>query len=233
MTSFRPPRALVLLFLSQALATGATTASTTLASLVMADLGHEALSGLPSTLVTLSAALSAGLFGNLMLRRGRRFGLVGAYLLGVLGAALGFVGAWQRVVPLFLLGAALIGAAQGGYQLSRYAVAESVPDRVRGAVLGAVMLASVIGSAGTTALSNVLMTFAMRLQTSSEVMGWLLAGGFLLLGAFLTSFWRPLATPLPVNAPSQQRAAAQTAPRRRSPIPPCAGPPWPSPPRRA
>ena len=207
MLSFRPPRALVLLFSSQALATGATTASTTLASLVMADLGHEALSGLPSTLVTLSAALSAGLFGTLMLRRGRRFGLVSGYLLGVLGALLGFVGAWQRVVPLFLLGAALIGAAQGGYQLSRYAVAESVPERVRGAVLGAVMLASVVGSAGTTALSEMLMSLATRLHTSSEVMGWLLAGGFLLLGALLTSFWKPLASAEPLQIHHAEKVA--------------------------
>ncbi|WP_425147202.1 MFS transporter [Deinococcus sp.] len=191
MTTFRPSRGLVFLFSAQALATGATTASTTLASLVMSGLGHEALSGLPSTLVTLSAALSAGLFGALMLRRGRRFGLVGAYLLGVLGGLTGFVGAWQHLLPVFLLGAALVGAAQGGYQLSRYAVAETVPERVRGAVLGALMLASVVGSAGTTALSEVLMKLAVRLETSSEVMGWLLAGGFLLLGALLTSLWRP------------------------------------------
>ena len=192
MTSFRPSRGLVLLFLAQALATGATTASTVLASLVMSGLGHEPLAGLPSTLITLSAALSAGLFGAVMLRLGRRTGLVGAYLLGVLGAVLGFVGAWQRTVPLFLLGAALFGAAQGGYQQARYAVAESVPEGVRGGVLGVMMLASVLGSAGSGALSGPLTTLATRLNTSSEITGWLLAALFLLLGAGMTLFWKPL-----------------------------------------
>ena len=228
MPPFRPSRALVLLFVSQALATGATTASTSLASLVMSGLGREELAGLPSTLVTVSAAVSAGLFGSLMLRRGRRFGLVSGYLLGVLGALLGFVGAWSRVVPLFLLGAALIGAAQGGYQLSRYAVAESVPSRVRGTVLGAVMLASVLGSAGTTALSNLLGGLAARLHTSSEAVGWLLAGGFLLLGAFLTSLWRPAAQPQ--TASTTVKAAAPTAPTvsPASPASPAADVRWPA-----
>ncbi|WP_407570322.1 MFS transporter [Deinococcus altitudinis] len=197
MTTFRPSGGLVLLFVAQALATGATTASTVLASLVMSGLGHESLAGLPSTVVTLAAAVSAGLFGNVMLRFGRRPGLVWAYLLGVLGAVLGFVGAWQRFLPLFLLGAGLVGAAQGGYQQARYAVAESVPARVRGTVLGVMMLASVVGSAGTGALSGPLLTLATRLNTSSEVTGWLLAAAFLLLGAGLTLCWKP-----PVNASS-------------------------------
>ncbi|MGI8746875.1 MAG: MFS transporter, partial [Deinococcus sp.] len=117
--------------------------------------------------------------------------LVTAYLLGTLGGLLGFLGAWQRLIPLFLLGAALVGAAQGGYQQARYAVSEELPERVRGAALGLMMLASVAGSTGTTALSGALMGLATRLDTSSEVIGWLLAAGFLLLGALLTALWRP------------------------------------------
>ncbi len=218
---FRPSAGLVLLFLAQALATGATTASTVLASLVMSGLGQEGLAGLPSTVVTLAAALSAGLFGAFMLRLGRRPGLVSAYLLGAAGAVLGFVGAWQRSIPVFLLGAALVGAAQGGYQQARYAVAESVPEGVRGAVLGVMMLASVVGSAGTGALSGPLMAFAARLDTSSEVTGWLLAAGFLLLGAGLTLLWKPTAQPEsgPVIQPSsiQLRAATLSDPTVRWP----------------
>lgn len=220
-TGFQPSAGLILLFLAQALATGATTASTVLASLVMSGLGQEGLAGLPSTVVTLAAALSAGLFGAFMLRVGRRPGLVSAYLLGAAGAVLGFVGAWQRSIPLFLLGAALVGAAQGGYQQARYAVAESVPESVRGAVLGVMMLASVIGSAGTGALSVPLMTLATRLDTSSEVTGWLLAAGFLLLGAGLTLFWKPTrqATPASVIKTSSAplRAARLSDPAVRWP----------------
>jgi len=209
MTSFRPSRGLVLLFLAQALATGATTASTVLASLVMSGLGQEGLAGLPSTIVTLAAAVSAGLFGAFMLRLGRRTGLVSAYLLGVLGAVLGFVGAWQRLVPLFLLGAALIGAAQGGYQQARYAVAESVPERVRGGVLGVMMLASVLGSVFSGLLSGPLGTLAEHLNTSTEAAGWLLAAAFLLLGAALTLLWRPETHPAAAASAAPARAASR------------------------
>ncbi|WP_310583262.1 MFS transporter, partial [Deinococcus sp.] len=213
-TRFQPSAGLVLLFLAQALATGATTASTVLASLVMADLGSESLAGLPSTVVTLAAALSAGLFGAFMLRLGRRPGLVSAYLLGAAGAVLGFVGAWQRSIPLFLLGAALVGAAQGGYQQARYAVAESVPESVRGAVLGVMMLASVIGAAGTGALSVPLTALAARLDTSSEVTGWLLAAAFLLLGAGLTLLWKPTTQPESGPIPKITSAPPRTGQNR-------------------
>ena len=213
-TRFQPSAGLVLLFLAQALATGATTASTVLASLVMADLGSESLAGLPGTVVTLAAALSAGLFGAFMLRLGRRPGLVSAYLLGAAGAVLGFVGAWQRSIPLFLLGAALVGAAQGGYQQARYAVAESVPEQVRGAVLGVMMLASVIGAAGTGALSVPLTALAARLDTSSEVTGWLLAAAFLLLGAGLTLLWKPTTQPESGPIPKITSAPPRTGQNR-------------------
>ena len=39
------------LYAAQALATGATTVSTVLASIIMGTLGNEALAGLPSTLI--------------------------------------------------------------------------------------------------------------------------------------------------------------------------------------
>ena len=81
---------LVPLYAAQALATGATTVSTILASIIMGTLGFGSLSGLPSTLISVSAALSAGFFGALMLRSGRRLGLGLAFALGTLGAVLGF-----------------------------------------------------------------------------------------------------------------------------------------------
>lgn len=185
-----------LLFLAQALATGATTNSTALSSLVVADLGHEALSGVPSTLTTLASAVSAGLFGALMLRLGRRAGLVGSYLLGVVGALVGFGGVLVHSLWGFLLGAALIGAAQGGFQQGRYAVAESVPAARRGLALGLIMLASVLGSSLGTVLTPALKLLAARLDTSVEAAGWGLAALCLLLGALFTLAWRPTAAAL-------------------------------------
>ncbi|GBF05331.1 major facilitator superfamily transporter [Deinococcus aerius] len=183
------------LYGAQALATGATTVSTVLASLIMSSLGRESLSGLPSTLISASAALSAGLFGALMLRAGRRVGLGSAFALGTFGAVLGFLGARAGATPLFLLGASLMGAAQGGYQQARYAAAESVPEGRRGTALGALMLMSVVGSFLMTGFSGAVEGLGDRLGTSAEVAGWLVGGGLLGIAALLILIWTPLKAP--------------------------------------
>ena len=180
------------LYAAQALATGATTVSTVLASIIMGTLGNEALAGLPSTLIQTSAAFSASFFGALMLRRGRRLGLMAAFTLGTVGAILGFLGAKLHATPLFLLGAAGMGAAQGGYQQARYAAAESVPDARRGTALGALMLMSVVGSFIMTGFSRPIETLGTRLGTTPEVAGWLIGGLLLGLAALLITTWHPL-----------------------------------------
>ncbi len=182
------------LYAAQAMATGATTVSTVLASIIMGSLGSEALAGLPSTVIQTSAAFSASFFGALMLRRGRRLGLTLAFMLGTLGAALGFLGAKLHLTPLFLLGAATMGAAQGGYQQARYAAAESVPDNKRGAALGALMLMSVAGSFVMTGFSRPIEQLGTVLGTTPEVAGWLIGGALLGLAAVLITTWQPLTT---------------------------------------
>ncbi|MFC5849994.1 MFS transporter [Deinococcus petrolearius] len=170
---------------------GATTVSTILASIIMGGLGQGQLSGLPSTLISLSAALSAGAFGAFMLRRGRRLGLGLAFALGALGAALGFLGARLGLVPLFLLGATLMGGAQGGYQQARYAVAETVPPARRGRALGLLMLMSVAGSFVVTGFARPVEALGAALGTSPEVAGWLVGGGLLGVAALVVLGWGP------------------------------------------
>lgn len=199
------------LYAAQALATGATTVSTVLASLIMSGLHFETLVGLPSTLISTSAALSAGAFGALMIRRGRRTGLSAAFALGALGAAVGFVGARWALLPVFLLGACLMGAAQGGYQQARYAAAESVPDDRRGAALGALMLMSVLGSFLITGASRPIETLGAALGSTPEVAGWLVGGTLLGVAALLIRLWRPTApTPAPTARPAQAAPAKLT-----------------------
>ncbi|ADY26227.1 major facilitator superfamily MFS_1 [Deinococcus proteolyticus MRP] len=195
------------LYLSQALATGATTVSTILASLVMSDLGSERLSGLPATLISVAAALSAAYFGALMLRRGRRLGLASAFGLGTLGGVLGFLGASWGMTPLFLAGAATLGAAQGGFQQARYAAAESVPAQVRGLALGLLMMMSVLGSWVMTGFGVQITALGNQLGTGEEVTGWLVGAGLLGLAAGLMALWRPVQEP----AAAAQRGAAAPA----------------------
>ena len=66
---------------------------------------------------------------------------------------------------ILAIGAALVGAAQGGYQQARYAVAESVPESVRGAVLGVMML-SALGLGALLAASEVAFAIAKLLGAS-------------------------------------------------------------------
>ncbi|GAA0497992.1 MFS transporter [Deinococcus depolymerans] len=190
------------LYSAQALATGATTVSTVLASLIMSGLHFETLVGLPSTLISTSAALSAGAFGALMLRRGRRAGLSAAFALGALGAGVGFVGARFALLPVFLLGACMMGAAQGGYQQARYAAAESVPDDRRGAALGALMLMSVLGSFLMTGASRPIEALGAALGSTPEVAGWLVGGALLGAAALLIQVWRPVTAAQAATTPS-------------------------------
>ncbi len=196
------------LYLAQALATGATTVSTILAALVVGNLGFTSLIGLPATLISASAALSAGLFGALMLSRGRRFGLASAFALGAAGAGLGFAGARAGLLPVFLLGASLMGAAQGGYQQARYAAAESVPEAHRGTALGLLMLMSVVGSLLMTGFSGAVERLGAALGTSPEVAGWLVGGGLLGVAALLLLAWRPVAGPAGGARKARPRLAA-------------------------
>ncbi|MFJ9036451.1 MFS transporter [Streptomyces sp. NPDC102406] len=108
--------------------------------------GDEALSGLASTAsVTGSAALSMPL-AALMNARGRRAGLVLAYLIGASGAGLTVVAAKAGSFPLLLLGLAGFGAASSANLQARYAAADlAAPDR-RAQALSTVVWATTIGA---------------------------------------------------------------------------------------
>lgn len=190
-----PLRKLLPLYLAQALATGSSTVSMSLASLIISSMGREELSGLPSTLIQLSAACSAGTFGAFMLRSGRRMGLLSAFILGALGALVGFFGIRQHTFITFLLGTVMMGAAQGGYQQARYAAAESVPKSKRGTALGALMLMSVAGSLMMTGFSRPIETLGKVLSVTAETAGWLIGAGLMALAAIAITFWKPLRPP--------------------------------------
>lgn len=108
--------------------------------------GDEALSGLASTAsVTGSAVLSVPL-AALMNARGRRAGLVLAYLIGAAGAVVTVIGAAAGVFPLLLVGLAGFGAASSANLQARYAAADlAEPDR-RARAISTVVWATTIGA---------------------------------------------------------------------------------------
>ncbi|MFB7533617.1 MFS transporter [Streptomyces sp. NPDC056178] len=108
--------------------------------------GSEALSGLaPTASVTGTALLSLPL-AALMTSRGRRPGLVLAYLIGALGAGLVVLSTLVESFPLLLLGMAGFGAGSSANLQARFAAADLVEPHRRGRAISTVIWATTIGS---------------------------------------------------------------------------------------
>lgn len=108
--------------------------------------GSEALSGLaPTASVTGTALLSLPL-AALMTSRGRRPGLVLAYLTGALGALLVVTASVVGSFPLLLLGMAGFGAGSSANLQARFAAADLAEPEQRGRAISHVIWATTIGS---------------------------------------------------------------------------------------
>ncbi|MFJ2413776.1 MFS transporter [Streptomyces brevispora] len=108
--------------------------------------GSEALSGLaPTASVTGTALLSLPL-AALMTSRGRRPGLVLAYLIGALGAGLVVLSTVVENFPLLLLGMAAFGAGSSANLQARFAAADLAEPERRGRAISTVIWATTIGS---------------------------------------------------------------------------------------
>ncbi|MER8045064.1 MFS transporter [Streptomyces sp. NPDC094032] len=108
--------------------------------------GTEALSGLASTASVAGPALLAMPLASLMAARGRRAGLVLAYLVGALGAAVAVLGAVLDSFPVLLLGLVGFGAGSSANLAARFAAADlAEPDR-RARSISTVVWATTIGA---------------------------------------------------------------------------------------
>ncbi|MFB7373148.1 MFS transporter [Streptomyces sp. NPDC056222] len=108
--------------------------------------GTEALSGLASTATVAGPALLAMPLASLMGSRGRRPGLVLAYLVGALGAVVVVLGAVVDSFPLLLAGLVGFGAGSSANLAARFAAADlAEPDR-RGRAISTVVWATTIGA---------------------------------------------------------------------------------------
>ncbi|MFJ6698540.1 MFS transporter [Streptomyces sp. NPDC091272] len=108
--------------------------------------GTEAVSGLAPTASVVGTALLSVPLASLMTSRGRRPGLVLAYLIGALGAALVVLAALTKNFPLLLVGMAGFGAASSANLQARFAAADlAAPDR-RARAISTVVWATTIGA---------------------------------------------------------------------------------------
>ena len=114
--------------------------------LVVQISGSEALAGLVQTSTVVGAALLALPLANWTDKGGRRRSLGFGYFLGALGATMAFLGGVNRIFPLILIGAAMIGGASAaGYQ-ARFAAVDLATSEHRASDLSKVVWASTVGS---------------------------------------------------------------------------------------
>lgn len=108
--------------------------------------GTEALSGLAPTATVAGTALLSVPLAALMTARGRRPGLVLAYLIGALGAGVVVVAAVLGSFPLLLIGMAGFGAASSANLQARFAAADLAAPERRGRAISTVVWATTIGA---------------------------------------------------------------------------------------
>lgn len=108
--------------------------------------GTEALSGLAPTATVAGTAVLSMPMAALMSRRGRRPGLVLAYLLGALGAGVVVAAARAGDFPLLLCGMAAFGAASSANLQARFAAADLAEPHRRARAISNVVWATTIGA---------------------------------------------------------------------------------------
>ena len=133
------------LFAVSALGSTGYIAAVTAGTLAAAEIaGSAAPGGLPTATSTLGTAAAAAILSFLMLRVGRRPGLLLGIVVGILGAAVALFGVLSASLPLLLAGSALAGFANGAGQLGRYVAADLVPADRRARTIGTVVWGSTI-----------------------------------------------------------------------------------------
>jgi MFS family permease len=135
------------LFTVSALGTTGYIAAVTAGTIAAAEIaGSAAPGGLPTATSTLGTAASASLLSFLMLRVGRRSGLLIGVLGGSIGGAVALAGVLTGSMALLLVGSALAGFANGAGQLGRYIAADLVPPERRARTIATVVWGSTIGA---------------------------------------------------------------------------------------
>lgn len=108
--------------------------------------GTEALAGLAPTATVAGTALLSMPLAALMTSRGRRPGLVLAYLIGAAGAGVVVIAAVLGSFPLLLVGMAGFGAGSSANLQARFAAADLAEPERRGRAISTVVWATTIGA---------------------------------------------------------------------------------------
>ncbi|ONI86567.1 MFS transporter [Actinosynnema sp. ALI-1.44] len=191
-------RSMSALFVTVALMNTATVLANTAGTLIAADAGGPAASGLPSAAGVAGTAVGALLAGALTARRGRRFALLTGYGLATVGGLLAFGGAAAGELLLLLVGLVALGLGNGAAQLSRYLAADMYPLERKGFALSSVVWAGTIGA----------LTGPLMISPTAHAAGWLglpeLAGPILTATVAVACAAVAAALALPADEVSEQ-----------------------------
>ena len=137
-----------MLVVGQIAGSAALSAAVTVGAFVIQDLLGQTTpwGGIASATVTIGTAFMAQLLSRLMLRQGRRVGLMAGYSMAIVGGLVAGLGVELQSLTVFLIGLFLFGNGQSANLLSRYAATDLAEPTERGAAMSRILLASTFGA---------------------------------------------------------------------------------------
>ena len=147
--SFQQRRTLNTLRLAQVPGQAAVAGVVAVSALLATELrnGNDQLAGTGGAAFTMGAALMAVPLSALMRRRGRRYGLMLAFGLGAVGAAITAVGGQHGVFVLYIIGMLAFGGAQAATLQGRYVATDLALEHDRAKAIASVVWLGTLGAA--------------------------------------------------------------------------------------
>jgi len=221
-------RTVSLLFGTQILGGVGVAIGITVGALLAARIGGTAISGLASTSALVGGALLAVPVTRLMQARGRRPGLVLAYVAGAAGAALSVVGAVNESAALLMVGMFFFGGGTTANLQARYTAVDLAEPSRRGRQLSLIVWATTIGAVAgpnLTAIADAVVVPRGLPELSGPFV--FSTAAFLLAAVVLVLLLRPdplllarsvappPASPAPAVRPGEREERAERAPQPR------------------
>jgi MFS family permease len=198
-------RALAVLVVGAAMTQAAVVVAATAGTVMFATAFGDRWGTVPGTAIVVGAATGTIGLARLMLRTGRRPGMIAAYTVAAVGGGLALVGPPVLVV----VGLFLTGCGSAGSQSARYAAAELYPPARRGFALGAVVWAGTVGGVGGPAVLGPAADLAVRFGLPGPTGALLLAFAATAIAAVVTT-GLPRTAPRPAPAPVRRPGPGRT-----------------------
>lgn len=158
------------------------------ALLVTTVFDREDLSGFVQSAQVLGSAILAIPAAALAMRYGRRAGLGVAYGIGALGALTAVIATQTQVLPLLLVGTAMLGGGSTAGLQARYAATDLAPALRRARALSVVVWATTVGSVVGPNLAAPTGTVAADLGIEALAGPFLVSGPVLAIAALVVWF---------------------------------------------